>query len=95
MADEPFEPKTVVMKMDIEGEEFAILSRLMARGTLCRLTAVAAEFHDERARAFQSIVRGSGVPIKYRANLIYMLEHAGEGCGVRFFSMGYAAAGSR
>ena len=39
---------SVVMKMDIEGSEFRVLSRLLSSGVLCDLSAAAIEWHDER-----------------------------------------------
>ena len=44
-------PATVVMKMDIEGAEFKVLSRLLKNGILCKghgIDALTLEWHEGR-----------------------------------------------
>ena len=38
-------PPLVLVKMDVEGAEYALVSRLLARGVLCQLTVVLVEYH--------------------------------------------------
>ena len=41
-------PPAVVMKADIEGGEFSVVSRLLALGVLCQLSAAVIEYHGEQ-----------------------------------------------
>lgn len=41
-------PPAVVMKMDIESGEFAVLPRLLSLGVLCKLDAALIEYHAEQ-----------------------------------------------
>ena len=76
-------PGRVILKMDIEGEEWPVVSRLLAFGTLCKLDRALIEFH--------SVHSGHGkLAASYRVNAAYedvlhfMLAHAaGTHCKVK------------
>ena len=57
--------------MDIEGSEFAVLSRLLSSGVLCQLDAIAIEWHDERAKGTRPIHAATGAPTNFSALLSY------------------------
>ena len=62
------------MKMDIEGSEFAVLSRLLSAGVLCRLDAAAIEWHDERKKGTRPIHAATGAPTNFSALLAYVVD---------------------
>ena len=49
---------TVIMKMDIEGAEFDVATRLLALGVLCRLRVLLVEFHAQPKKLSARGVRG-------------------------------------
>jgi hypothetical protein len=58
-------------QMDIEGSEFAVLSRLLSSGVLCQLDAIAIEWHDERAKGTRPIHAATGAPTNFSGLLSY------------------------
>jgi hypothetical protein len=64
---------SIVMKMDIEGSEFGVLSRLLSTGVLCRLDAAAIEWHDERKKGTRPIHAATGAPTDFAALLSYVV----------------------
>ena len=70
----------VVMKLDVEGAEFEILSRLLATGTLCELDAIFIEFHPHIASAHST--RDAQALSSFQSVLDYVRAHAGDGCKV-------------
>ena len=75
-------PPAVVMKADIEGGEFSVVSRLLALGVLCQLSAAVIEYHGEQNPAWRPLMRAVGAPDRFGANVEFMVREAGEGCGV-------------
>ena len=80
-------PPSLIMKMDIEGAEFGVLSRMLTLGILCQLSAIAIEFHDERRKGFIPIARAAKVPSNFAAVLEFIRAHAGPECGVNIVQM--------
>lgn len=62
---------SVVMKMDIEGSEFSVLSRMLTSGVLCSLDAAAIEWHDERTKGTRPIHAATGAPSNFSGLLNY------------------------
>jgi len=74
---------SVVLKADIEGAEFGMLSRLLEYGVLCQLQTAAVEFHDERQRNghMVPILEASGAPRGFFDVLNFQLRST-PNCGV-------------
>ena len=51
-ADMKFDPTTttILMKMDIEGSEYEVLTALLAQGSLCKIQTVTMEWHPQFCR---------------------------------------------
>lgn len=80
---------STVMKMDIEGSEFAVLSRMLALGALCRLDAIAIEWHDERTKGTRPIFKATGAPSNFSSLLSYVVGAAAapKDCPVRLVDL--------
>ena len=76
----------VIIKMDIEGSEFSVLSRLLALGLLCSIDYLGVEFHDEAK--FLSLLTAAGAPRNFARVLQYVREHAGPQCHVELVNLG-------
>jgi hypothetical protein len=81
--------------MDIEGSEFAVLSRLLSSGVLCQLDAIAIEWHDERAKGTRPIHAATGAPTNFSALLSYTIASSRQPGLQTGGAMGDSAAGSR
>ena len=72
----------VVVKMDIEGEEFAVLPALLSTGVLCTLDVIYTEFHDLMyPEAFKSLSTPER-PIQY-PHILQMIVDASTICKTR------------
>ena len=83
---------SVVMKMDIEGSEFRVLSRLLSSGVLCDLDAAAVEWHDERYKGTVPIHRATGAPTNFSGMLAYAIAassapEAVDGCRINLLDL--------
>lgn len=77
---------SVVLKMDIEGSEFALISRLLALGLLCQLDFVGVEFHDEPK--FLTLLNAANAPRNFAKVLQFTRANAGPACGVELVNLG-------
>lgn len=84
----------VVMKMDIESAEFAVLPRLLSLGVLCKLDAALIEYHAEQNPAWSPLMRAYGAPRNFKANVEYLVKNAGGGCNVALGSLAAHEGGS-
>ena len=80
--DEGVLTPSVVMKMDIEGSEFSVVSKLLSTGVLCSLDAAVVEWHDERYKGTAPIHASTGAPSNFSGLLAYVLASSAPGCGV-------------
>lgn len=72
-------PPTILMKMDIEGYEYIVLSMMLATKALCELDVMTIEYHEKRKR-FETIPRGSDDKIKKQ-----LKSAQKNGCKVKIF----------
>lgn len=72
-------PPAVVVKMDIEGAEFSILSRMLFLGVLCQgVDFLGVEYHDEPK--FVEMLNAAGAPRNFANVVSFMRSHAGPEC---------------
>lgn len=53
--------------------QFAVLSRLLSSGVLCKLDAAAIEWHDERTKGTRPIHAATGAPYNFSDLLSYVV----------------------
>ena len=80
---------SIVMKMDIEGSEFAVLSRMLSSGVLCALDAAAVEWHDERYSGTTPIHKATGAPSNFTGLLSYVISSSQRSgsCGINLVDL--------
>ena len=74
----PERPPAVVVKMDVEGSEFSLLSRLLFLGVMCQLDYLGVEYHDEKR--FLELLNAAGAPKNFARVLAWMRTNAGPEC---------------
>jgi len=79
-------PPAVVMKLDVEGEEYNVLPNMLAHGVLCQLDAVFLEYHDASTR-HRDIENRYKVPAAFQKTINYLVAHAGR-CNVTIQTLG-------
>ena len=72
-------------KMDIEGEEWHVFSRLVVHGLLCEFFGVFVEFHSKGGH--RPIAKAYGAPDGYLDTVKYMLQQAGPSCTPRLLGL--------
>lgn len=79
------QPPSVILKIDAEGAEFSLLSRMLSMGVLCRIDFATIEYHDERNGNWIELMdKLDHAPRGFQRAVEYMVKHAGSGCKVRF-----------
>ena len=72
----------VVVKMDIEGAEFAVLSALLSSGVLCSLDVIYTEFHNHMSPGLLRSLSTPERPIQY-SHILQMIVDASTICKTR------------
>ena len=75
--------------MDVEASEFAIVSRMLAMGLLCRVDFLGVEFHDEHK--FLDLITAAKAPHNFARVLKYVREQAGDDCKSELVDLGLRA----
>jgi FkbM family methyltransferase len=89
-------PPVTIVKMDVEGEEYRLLSKLLALGVLCQLSFVLVEYHGNNPFVGKSTFEGKSMSAGFPETLGYMLRVArerGQRCNVSMLPLNDAKNG--